>query len=431
MADYSLVPVDHRPEFDHSLIPVDYDPFGGDVNAALAPQTAPTAATGPMAYVQKALEPITSYPETYSRVNRESWDEVSRGIDQLEHPAGGVDVAKGIGNVALGSLGFVGSPVNAAIDTVVGKPIEEITGIPSKYTDFAASMALPIPKFLPHPGAGRAAAVPAEASALRGGADSLESRSASIYNPPAKPPRPFEADYPSGAPADVRGNLVRDIEGRNLTAENIVGRRTLGGADEALTPAELDAAAAAILGNVPESVPASALPRNSVGAYRNARGPDGPQRRIAVLESLNEAARAKVAAHEFGHAIDDLAGEIDAEPLTDELRRVYNTLINPNRGTAPGTGRYGPQTGEAARGRIYTPEDAGYRGDDVSPEYMAEALRAYMADPNYLKTVAPRTAAAIRKFVNDNPRLNKIIQFNGVAAPVGAGAMNGNPNDDR
>jgi hypothetical protein len=31
---------------------------------------------------------------------------------------------------------------------------------------------------------------------------------------------------------------------------------------------------------------------------------------------------------------------------------------------------------------------------------MAEAIRAYMADPNYLKTVAPKTAAAIRAAVN-------------------------------
>jgi hypothetical protein len=31
MPDYSLVPVDHQPDFDdHSLVPVDYDPFAAD-----------------------------------------------------------------------------------------------------------------------------------------------------------------------------------------------------------------------------------------------------------------------------------------------------------------------------------------------------------------------------------------------------------------
>jgi hypothetical protein len=54
---------------------------------------------------------------------------------------------------------------------------------------------------------------------------------------------------------------------------------------------------------------------------------------------------------------------------------------------------------------------------------MAEAIRAYMADPNYLKTVAPKTAAIIRAAVNSHPTLSKIIQFNAIAAPVAMGAI--------
>ena len=47
-----------------------------------------------------------------------------------------------------------------------------------------------------------------------------------------------------------------------------------------------------------------------------------------------------------------------------------------------------------------------------------------MTDPNYLKTVAPKTAAAIRAAVNGNPRLSKIIQFNSLAgAAVGGGLL--------
>jgi hypothetical protein len=53
---------------------------------------------------------------------------------------------------------------------------------------------------------------------------------------------------------------------------------------------------------------------------------------------------------------------------------------------------------------------------------MAEAIRAYLADPNYIKTVAPKTAAAIREAVNSNPRLSKILQFNTIA---GLAAKNG------
>jgi hypothetical protein len=44
-----------------------------------------------------------------------------------------------------------------------------------------------------------------------------------------------------------------------------------------------------------------------------------------------------------------------------------------------------------------------------------------MADPNYLKTVAPKTAAAIREAANSHPVLSKIIQFNTLA---GLAAMN-------
>ena len=32
-----------------------------------------------------------------------------------------------------------------------------------------------------------------------------------MYNPPRTPPRPFEADYPAGAPSDAEGNLSVDV----------------------------------------------------------------------------------------------------------------------------------------------------------------------------------------------------------------------------
>ena len=49
---------------------------------------------------------------------------------------------------------------------------------------------------------------------------------------------------------------------------------------------------------------------------------------------------------------------------------------------------------------------------------MAEALRAYMTDPNYIKTVAPKTAMRIRDAVNNNKQLRDIIQFNSVLGGV-------------
>ena len=51
-------------------------------------------------------------------------------------------------------------------------------------------------------------------------------------------------------------------------------------------------------------------------------------------------------------------------------------------------------------------------------EYIAEAIRTYMIDPNYIKSVASDTAARIREYVNSNPRLNKMLQFNSIGLPV-------------
>lgn len=91
----------------------------------------------------KALSPITSYPETYSRMNQESRDQMSRGAGQISNPSGAMDMAYGAGNIALGGLGYIASPINAAYRSIVGQPIEDTTGIPREYTEFAAQLATP------------------------------------------------------------------------------------------------------------------------------------------------------------------------------------------------------------------------------------------------------------------------------------------------
>jgi hypothetical protein len=111
----------------------------------------------PPSMLEKAVEPITSYPDTYSRMNREARERMSAGISQMANPDsltdpkahGLYDVGKGALDLGLGAMEFVTSPINAAIHTVAGKPIEENVGVPSQYTDFATSLALPIPKKLP------------------------------------------------------------------------------------------------------------------------------------------------------------------------------------------------------------------------------------------------------------------------------------------
>lgn len=102
--------------------------------------------------VEKAISPITSYPETYQRMNKEARDMVSSGADQMARGFGNAkeasfdglgDAAIGAGKVALGGIGFVASPINAAYRSIVGQPVEDTTSIPREYTEFAAQLATP------------------------------------------------------------------------------------------------------------------------------------------------------------------------------------------------------------------------------------------------------------------------------------------------
>jgi hypothetical protein len=101
--------------------------------------------------IEKAVNPITSYPETYSRMNKEARDQISRGAGQIANhesltdlQAHGIsDVLTGAANMGLGAVGYVASPISAAYRSVVGQPIEDVTGIPREYTEFAAQLATP------------------------------------------------------------------------------------------------------------------------------------------------------------------------------------------------------------------------------------------------------------------------------------------------
>jgi hypothetical protein len=234
------------------------------------------------------------------------------------------------------------------------------------------------------------------------------------YNPPTVEPRPFDKDYPSGARTDEQGNLTHDIDGKPLVAprNRIAGRREgMGGDDEAISPAEFDAIAKEGTGrNTATVAPGDAgLPRGALGAVHVDRHTGAPKATVLSkdLDPITDPDKfAAVYGHEIGHVVDQLAGEISDTGLKTELKALYNTLNNSNRSP--------DGTGAASWGKPATPQGSGYKGDDVPREFMAEAIRAYMADPNYLKTVAPKTAAAIRKAVNSNPAVNCVLQFNNV-----------------
>lgn len=241
------------------------------------------------------------------------------------------------------------------------------------------------------------------------------SRNATIYDPPDRPQRPFEADYPagSGVRADATGRLTHDIDGRPLVAERVVGRRVVGGEDQAIPPAEFDALTAQLFG-APSARVAQSQIRGDAGRYVSRVDPATGTRLREVLlnRDLTAQQAPRVYGHEIGHGIDDLAGTIPTTGLNTELRQVYNTLNNANRST--------DGLEAASWGGPANPQGFGYSGTAIAREQMAEAIRAYMANPNYIKTVAPKTAARIREYVNANPHLMRSIQFNSLLAPVAA-----------
>jgi len=269
---------------------------------------------------------------------------------------------------------------------------------------------------------------------LRRLGDSLESKSASIYNPPEKPLRPFEADYPNGAVADESGRLTRDIEGRPLTARYVVGRKVAGGEDEAFPTAELDALAEALTGSRSSMAPlrgeAGRFERRTVSSSeledlkpheRDAHS--GWVDSINIKRGLRPAEIPMVLRHELGHTINDYSGtelyykksnrgrdipfkDIPSSGVDDELQAVYR---DQNAGKSP--------------------KDFNYPESEHRSEYWAEAIRAYKTDPNYFKTVAPNAAARIREYVNSNPRLNKIIQFNAMGGATLGSILAGGSNE--
>jgi hypothetical protein len=229
--------------------------------------------------------------------------------------------------------------------------------------------------------------------------------------------RDFSLDYPNRTALGPDGSrITTDIDGRTLASGPIAGRRVVGGNDEALGSAHaLDTAKA--LGVPIQASRVDALPRGTVGVLDWLRGrwepgtvpPARADATIKYSQGLDAYGQERVISHELGHLLDKVAGTIKQDGLSSELGRLYSEL-----NTRGWVSKW--QKGSK-------PQDFKYVGDDVKRELMAEAIHAYRTNPNYLKTVAPKTAAAIRAAVNPNPLLNKYIQFNSLAPAAGAGLL--------
>ena len=232
-------------------------------------------------------------------------------------------------------------------------------------------------------------------------------RSASIFAPKPVTQRPFNVDYPQSTGRPDGSKLLFDIEGRPLSARYIAGRNMVGMADEPL-PTGGAAGINELLG-----IPVKEVPRTSADLKGDVgRFISGHNRRIFTDAALPDDKARMVLEHETGHALEDLVtgAKIPTTGIEKELARLYSDQ---------NTAHYVP------KGKIgATPKTQGYsKPDDIEREYMAEAIRAYFYDPNYIKTVAPKTAARIREYFNSNPNTKDVIQFNSLLAPAASGGL--------
>lgn len=171
--------------------------------------------------------------------------------------------------------------------------------------------------------------------------------------------------------------------------------------ERSLHPAVLDEIAERFTGGPIAPVPKSRLPTGSVGAVtKTGRGSLQDAR---VLEALAAEQFQRAAQHESGHILDYAAGEIPADGLVRQLRELYD---------------FGGSPSANARKPI-DPSFFGYKKPEFREEYWAEALRQYMVAPDTMKAKYPEIAARIREYVNSNPKIMDLLQFNSLAAPAG------------
>ena len=220
---------------------------------------------------------------------------------------------------------------------------------------------------------------------------------------------PGGGGIPAGG-ADESGRLTQTIDGVPITARFVAGRREAGGADQGLTRGEFDAVAEAITGSLPTPVAAKQIGGvlGRVRIDRNGRPTD-----IFFDRSLRPEIADRVVGHEVGHVV-EFQGRRGVERdrfatdgLQADLRRNYHNLAT-----------------DEHRGARTGPEHLGYSTrDGQQRELVAEAIRGYATDPNAFKSQFPELAAWIRRNVNDNPNLNRIIQFNALTGLGGAGLL--------
>ncbi len=284
-------------------------------------------------------------------------------------------------------------------------------------------------------------------------------------DPNLNPQRPFHEDYPKGAKTDSAGRLLETIDGDPIMPGSLLaGHRSHGGVGQGLLGKDTEHLGSQVVDSifkVPEEEILGDFGRfnetwresdllsplemvNLLGdsqkfnhrikqeLWKRPRDPNlikkiedagyDYKKFITLADNLAPEDSAKVLAHEIAHSIDFKVQNIPTKGVQKELLTVYNDLNNldfPQGSFQPRIVEYsGKEYKYPGKTKLLPSEIKGYPKKENPFELWAEAIRAYMVDPDYIKTVAPKVAKRIRKYVNTHPELKNIIQFNAFA-PVG------------
>jgi len=167
------------------------------------------------------------------------------------HPLWSSDNPVGTDRLRDYSLGNQGQPIDPVVGSVNGAPITASRW--GQYREAAANVLN-----FSTGGLSTVSKLGLDAAATKVLRDmmpeTLQSRSFYSIKPPEMPPRPFADDYKGEVLSDGSGTLTHTVDGQPITARHVVGRRTAGKPDTAITPEGVDDISENVLGAVPQAV---------------------------------------------------------------------------------------------------------------------------------------------------------------------------------
>src|SRR6516165_6813820 len=83
---------------------------------------------------QKAIEPITSIPQSYRELEAKGRAEMGKGVEAI----GKGQYGTGAIQTGFGAFDWLTSPLMAPVHSILSKPVEQATGIPAETTDVYA-----------------------------------------------------------------------------------------------------------------------------------------------------------------------------------------------------------------------------------------------------------------------------------------------------